>query len=226
MKRFVGLMSVLFVSAWVGGCVSAKQRADEQQALEKSIRKTSDPEEVKGCSFIMNLRPDGLHATPEAQAASLVIPKKGVSWVVFGGPGGDELYSCSLKTPQSEQQATAPVPTPVETKPAAHAAASPGAKAAPAPPEVGPAVAPRGQLESKIDAAAPAPGSASETRVTNNPEAVKGCKFLASFAGYQSVSRFQEAVVKAGGNLGYIVAANQNGDVIGESYLCSDEVRP
>ena len=31
----------------------------------------------------MNLRPDGIHATPEAQVASLVIPKQGVSWVVL-----------------------------------------------------------------------------------------------------------------------------------------------
>ena len=58
-------------------------------------------------------------------------------------------------------------------------------------------------------------------RITNNPEAVKGCKFLESFAQYQKVSSFQESVVRAGGNLGYIVATNQNGDVIGESYLCS-----
>ena len=70
---------------------------------------------------------------------------------------------------------------------------------------------------------APATKSAPRTRITNNPEAVKGCRFLESFAQYQKVSSFQEDVVRAGGNLGYIVATNRDGDVIGESYLCSEE---
>jgi hypothetical protein len=221
MKRFVQLVSVLLVSASIGGCVSAKQRAQEQQELERSIRKTSDPDVVKDCAFIMDLRPDGLHHTPEAQAASLVIPKQGVSWVVFGGSGSYQLYSC--KAPQNEQLAKAPVPTPVETKPETRMSAPVEAKPEPAPSEAKPEVVAKEPPEAEIEAPAPPRESASKTRVTNNPEAVKGCRFLASFAEYQKVSHFQEDVVRAGGNLGYIVATNQNGDVIGESYLCPDE---
>ncbi len=154
-----------------------------------------------------------------------MIPKEGISWVVFGDSGGYELYSCRM-TPQNEQQAKAPIPTPVEARPEAESSVPVEARAAPTPAEAGPAVVTREQSEAKIDATAPVKGNASRTRVTNNPEAVKGCKFLESLAVYQSVSHFQEDVVRAGGNLGYIVAANKEGDVIGESYLCSDEVKP
>jgi hypothetical protein len=223
MKRFVELVSVVLLSVSIGGCVSAKQRAEEQQALEKSIRSTSDPDAVKGCSDIMNLRPDGIHATPEAQAASLVIPKQGVSWVILDTPRGHELYSCSQKSNPDQQQAKALTPTPVDGKPGGETSTPVEAKAPPASPEARPEVVTSGRPEAKIEPPAPATKSAARTRITNNPEAVKGCKFLESFAQYQKVSSFQEDVVRAGGNLGYIVATNRDGDVIGESYLCSDE---
>ena len=214
MKRPLQLISILVVSTALGGCTSAAQRVAEQQELERSIRKTSNPDAVKGCSFIMNLRPDGLHDTPEAQAASLVIPKQGVSWVVFDRSGSYELYACSHKTPRSEQaKAPTPAPAPVE------------ATAMPAQPEAMPETVTTEQPQAKIEPPE-LKKSASRTRVTNNPEAVKGCKFLESFVEYHTVSRFQEGVVRAGGNLGYIVATNQNGDVIGESYLCSEEAKP
>jgi hypothetical protein len=216
MKRFLQLISVLFVSTSIGGCSSAKQRLEGQQALERSIRKTSNPDAVKGCNFMMNLRPDGLHSTPEVQAASLVIPQQGVSWVVFGGSGNYELYSCSHKTPQNEQQAKAPAPTPVETRP----------EAVPAQSEAKPEVITREQPKERVKAPEEVKKNGYKTRVTNNPEAVRGCKFLESFVEYQQVSHFQEDVVRAGGNLGYVVATNQDGDVIGESYLCSEEAKP
>jgi outer membrane biosynthesis protein TonB len=230
MKRLVQLVSVLFVSVFIG-CVSAKQRAQEQQELERSIRTTSDPDAVKDCSFIVDLRPDGLHSTPEAQAASLVIPKEGVSWVVFGGPGRYQLYSCShQKTLPTEQQAKASAPTSVETKPEAAASAPVEAKAPRPTPEAKPEVLTREQTPRTTEATEKpekdATKSVSKTRVTNNPEAVKGCKFLESFSEYQKVLQFQESVVRAGGNLGYVVATNQNGDVIGESYLCSEAPKP
>ncbi len=228
MKGFLQLIPVLFVSTSIGGCVSATQKIDEQRELERSIRKTSDSEVVKGCSFIMKLRPDGLHSTPEAQATSLVLPQPGVSWVVFGGSGNYELYSCPQKTAGNEQEAQtpAPTPTPVETKPTAGTPAPVEAKAAPAQSEAKPEVVTREQTEAKIKAPEQAKRIASTTRVTNNPEAVKGCKFLESFAEYQKVARFQDDVVRAGGNVGFIVAANQDGDVIGESYRCSEEAKP
>jgi hypothetical protein len=215
MKRPLQLISILFVSTSLGGCTSAAQRVAEQQDLERSIRKTSNPDAVKGCSFIMNLRPDGLHNTPEAQAASLVIPKQGVSWVVFDRSGSYELYACSHKTPQNEQATAPPTPIPVPVE----------ATATPAQPEAKPDTVTREQPQAKIEPPEPK-RNVSKTRVTNNPEAVKGCKFLESFVEYHKVSRFQEDVVRAGGNLGYIVATNQDGDVIGESYLCSEEAKP
>jgi hypothetical protein len=221
MKRFVELVSVVFLSISIGGCVSAKQRAEQQLALEKSIRSTSDPDVVKGCSDIMTLRPDGIHATPEAQAASLVIPKQGVSWVILDTPLGHELYSC--KSNPDQQQAKALTPTPADGKPGGETSTPVEAKAPPASPEAEPeAVTSERPEVKKTDSPAPATMSAPRTRITNNPEAVKGCKFLASFAQYQKVSSFQEDVVRAGGNLGYIVATNRDGDVIGESYLCSE----
>ena len=138
-----------------------------------------------------------------------MIAKEGVSWVVFGSSDTYELYSCSQKTSRNDQEAKAPALTPVETKPAPGTAAADGAAA-------------RAEPEAKINALGQTKRSAHKTRVTNNPEAVKGCKFLESFVEYESVLRFQEDVVKVGGNVGYVVATNQNGDVIGESYLCSD----
>lgn len=226
MKRFLGVTSVLFVSALIGGCTFARQKREEQQEIRRSIRKTSDPDEVKDCNLIMNLRPDGLHSTPEEQAASLVISQQGVSWVVFGGSGDYDLYSCSQKTPKSEQQAKARTPTPVETDPKAGASVPVEANAAPTQPGANSEVITREQPEAQIRAPDQAKESAYTTRVTNNPEAVKGCKFLKSFAEYQKVFHFQEDVVRAGGNLGYIVATNRDGDVIGESYLCPEESKP
>ena len=208
MKRFLQLVSIFFLSMSVGGCTSSQQRLQDQQELERSIQKTSNPDAVKDCGFIMNLRPDGLHSTPEAQAASLVLAKQGVSWVVFGSSGNYELYSCSQKTSRNDQEAKAPTPTPVETKPAAGASAPVAAAA-------------KEEPEAKIKAPDQTK-SGRKTRITNNPEAVKGCKFLESFVEYESVLRFQEDVVRVGGNVGYVVATNQNGDVIGESYSCSE----
>lgn len=225
MNRFLRLIAVLFASTSIGGCVSAKQKLEEQQEIERSIQKSSNPDAVKGCSFIMNLRPDGLHSTPEAQAASLVIPRQGVSWVVFGGPGNYQLYSCSHRTPQKDQQAGATTPTPVETGLRQGASVSSDTKDAPAP-EAGSEVISNEQSEAKVEAPEETKKSAHKTRVTNNPEAVKGCRFLESFVEYQEVSRFQEDVVRAGGNLGYIVATNRDGHVIGESYLCSEMPKP
>jgi hypothetical protein len=225
MKGFVQLVSIIFISASIAGCVTAKQRAEEQQELERSIRTTSDPDAVKDCSFIMDLRPDGLHPTPETQVASLVIPKPGVSWVIFGGPGSYQLFSCSQKASPSEQQAKAPAPTPVEPSRETRTSLPVEANAVP-PPEAKPEVATTPRPEAEIEALAPGSKSAYKTRVTSNPEAVKGCRFLASFAEYEKVSRFQEDVVRAGGNIGYVVATNQNGDVIGEAYLCPEEAKP
>ena len=225
MKRFLQLISVLSVSTSIGGCVSASQRIEEQQELERSIQKTSNPEAVKGCGFIMNLRPDGLHSTPEAQAASLVLSQPGVSWVVFGSSGSYELYSCRQKTARNERETRSPTPTPVETKPTAGTSVPTEATAAPAQPQAKPE-AQREQPDEKVKAPEPAKKSASRTRVTSNPEAVKGCQFLESFVEYRKVARFQEDVVRAGGNVGFIVAANQDGDVIGESYLCTEDAKP
>ena len=82
----------------------------------------------------MKLRPDGIHTTPEAQAASLVIAKEGVAWVVYGTAEPYELYSCRQKTFRNDQEANAPTPTPAETKPAA-ATPAPVAAAATQTPE-------------------------------------------------------------------------------------------
>jgi hypothetical protein len=64
--------------------------------------------------------------------------------------------------------------------------------------------------------------SAFRTRVTNNPDATKGCEFLESLTRYEKVIHFQEGVVRAGGNLGYVVATNEDGEVIGEAYKCPE----
>ena len=175
----------------------------------------------------MNLRPDGVHHTPEAQVASLVIPKPGVSWVIFGGPGSYDLYSC--KAPENARAAKVRTPTPVEPKAEARTSAPVEAAVAPVPPEPKPEVTKEptpGTIEAPEKPEKDTTKIVSRTRVTNNPEAVKGCKFLESFSEYQKVLQFQENVVRAGGNVGYIVATNQNGDVIGESYSCSEDPRP
>lgn len=67
--------------------------------------------------------------------------------------------------------------------------------------------------------------SAYRTRVTNNPEATKGCQFLESLTRYVKVIHFQQDVVRAGGNLGYVVATNEDGEVIGEAYRCPEEAK-
>jgi hypothetical protein len=218
MRRSLRPISALLISASLAGCVSAKQRLEEQQQVERSIRTTSQPEAIEGCDFIMTLRPDGLHSTPEAQAASLVLPKPGISWVIFGVTGSYELYSC--KVPQ-EQQERAPTSIPVAAKPTVSA-----------PPPFEATVTPARSDSAKDLAEVKARPSEQPTRnafkmrVTNNPEAVKGCKFLASFLEYQKVSGFQDDVGRAGGNIGYVVAANQSGDVIGEAYFCSEDSKP
>jgi hypothetical protein len=227
MKRLLPRVALLFVSASIVGCASAKQKAEEQQEIERSISSSSNPDAIKGCSFIMNLRPDGLHKGPEAQAASLVIPKQGVSWVVFGDSGKYDLYSCSQRSTGSHPEMNVATPTTtVETR-------SPEATSAPleptpmrAPSASSPGVTAREQPEARVDTSPRATKSAYDTRVTSNPEAVSGCRFLASFAEYRKVSRFQEDVVKAGGNLGFVVGTNKDGDVIGEAYACSDGAKP
>ncbi len=212
MTRLLRPVSILFLSMSIGGCTSSQQRLQEQQELERSIQKTSNPDAVKGCSFIMKLRPDGLHATPEAQAASLVIAKEGVSWVVYGSADPYELYSCSRKTSRNDREATAPTLTPVESSPAA-ATSAPVEAAEKKPP---PAIKTPAQTEKNVH----------KIRITSNPEAVKGCKFLESFVDFESVLGFQEDVARVGGNVGYVVATKPNGDVIGESYLCSETAAP
>ena len=226
MRRSVQLLGVLFLSASLGGCVSAKQKAEEQQEIERSIRRSSDPDAIKGCAFIMVLRPDGTH-TPEAQAASLVIPKQGASWIVFDDSGKYQLYSCSQRRTPSVTESETPTPArPAEAAPAAKTPLPTETKATPARSEPEPVVTTTRQPAASAEPPESGNRSVSGTRVTSNPEAVKGCKFMKSFADYRSVSLFQEAVVKAGGNLGYVVAANKDGEVVGESYLCSDGARP
>jgi hypothetical protein len=226
MKRTVHLFALLLPLASLVGCVSAKQQREEQQELDRSIQKTSNPDSVRGCAFIMTLRPDARYDTVEAQVASLVIPKKGVTWAVLDASGTNQLYSCEASP--SEPTPRPSTPTSVEAKP------EPGAVppvAAPAPqarsePGAGVPEAERSDTSKAAPAPAPTTEGVSRTRVTSNPEAVKGCRFLASFSEFEPVSRFQENVVRTGGNLGYVVATNKDGEVIGESYSCSGETKP
>jgi hypothetical protein len=221
MKKRLEFTWVLLIAAALGGCVTAKQKHEEQQELQRSITRTSDPKAVQECSFIMGLKSEEMYGSPEAQTASLVIPKPGVAWTILEAPGGYQLYSC--KTALSERAASssppessAPAgPTP---HPAVTAAASAPIKAAAPIPTLTPA--PSG---SSVSAAERPKSISSETRVTSNPEAVRGCRFLASFSEYQTVSRFQEAVARAGGDVGYVVASNRDGEVIGESYRCAGQ---
>lgn len=212
MRRLLQPVSILFLSISIGGCTSSQQRIQEQQELERSIQKTSNPDAVKGCSLIMKLRPDGLHTTPEAQAASLVTAKEGVAWVVYGSSDTYELYSCSQKTSRNDQEARTPTLTPVEAKPVAATSAAVEAADRQRPPA--------------IKTPAQTGNNVHKIRITSNPEAVKGCRFLESFVDFESVLRFQEDVGRLGGNVGYVVATKPNGDVIGESYLCSETAAP
>jgi hypothetical protein len=228
MRRSVQLMTAFFLSASVGGCVSAKQKAEEQQEIERSIHESSNPDAIKDCAFIMDLRPDGAQ-TPEAQAAALVIPKQGTSWIVFDDSGKFELYRCSQRRAPNDSEAGTPTPAkPAEAVPAVKTPLPAETKAVPvrSEPEPEPDVTTTRQPAASMRPPENVNRRVSDTRVTSNPEAVKGCKFLKSFADYRSVSSFQEAVVKAGGNLGYVVATNRDGDVIGESYLCSEAANP
>lgn len=57
-------------------------------------------------------------------------------------------------------------------------------------------------------------------RVTNNPDAVKGCELLGGITKFEKVEKFQKDVAKAGGNVGYVVATNEDGQLMGEAYNC------
>lgn len=73
-------------------------------------------------------------------------------------------------------------------------------------------------------------------RVTNNPEVVRGCKFIGNAAPkpdtqwrsgtWDNDSVFREQVVKMGGNVGYITAVPQKPSegvgLYGEVYLCEE----
>jgi hypothetical protein len=178
----------------------------------------------------MNLKPEERYGTPEAQTASLVIPKPDVAWVILQTGGGNQLYSC--KRPQGEAERASSPPPSAPSEATARPAAAPIA-AVPVPTSA--SSAPNPAPATAVPAAAPvavapppaAPTAASEpkggpaARVTNNPEAVRGCRFLASFTEYQTVSRLQDAVARSGGDVAYIVASNRDGEVIGESYRCA-----
>jgi hypothetical protein len=61
-----------------------------------------------------------------------------------------------------------------------------------------------------------------DVRLTNNPDAVKGCQFLANIntVGWSSSEKaFRREVVKAGGNVGFITHI-QGIRYIGEAYRC------
>jgi hypothetical protein len=158
----------------------------------------------------LNLKPEERYGSPEAQTESLVIPKPDVAWVILQTSGGNQLYSC--KRPQSEAERG--------SSPSASAAATALPAAAPAAAAPAPA-APIAAPSTPITAAEQEPKAGPIARVTNNPEAVRGCRFLASFTEFQAVSRFQEAVARSGGDVAYVVASNKDGEVIGESYRCA-----
>ena len=79
-----------------------------------------------------------------------------------------------------------------------------------------------------------------QVRVTNNPEVVRGCKFLGNTSPstesqWQSGSPtndsvFREQVVKMGGNVGFITAAPQKPaegvGYYGEAYRCEEPAKP
>jgi hypothetical protein len=219
MKRQAAFASILLLSAALG-CVTAKQRREEQQELARSIVKTSHAEAVQGCAFIMNLKPEARYGSPEAQTASLVIPKPGVEWVILEASGGYQLYSCKTATTEPQR---AEAPKPAEAAPAAAAVTPPApgaAPVAPAPIEAAAPMPPSARPAAGASSGESPKAGAPDPRVTNNPEAVRGCRFLASFTAYQPVSGFQRAVTEAGGDVGYVVASNRDGEVIGEAYRC------
>jgi hypothetical protein len=218
------LSTILLISAAVGSCVTAKQKREEEQELQRSIVQTSDPKAVQDCSFIKDLKPVAQYGSPETQTASLVVPKAGVEWTILEDSGGYHLYSCKAAEREPERAASrtteptpvvapravsapAPLPVPSPAAPVPVEASAPPASPAPPAPSAPAAEAP------KVDSA--------RIRVTNNPEAVRGCRFLASLTEYQSVSRFQDSVARTGGDVGYVVASNRDGEVIGESYRCA-----
>ena len=221
MKRQAAFASMLLLSAALG-CVTAKQKREEQQELARSIVRTSNADAVQGCAFIMNLRSEERYGSPEAQTASLVIAKPGVEWVILEASAGYQLYSCKTAAPGEPQRAEAPAST--AATPAAVVATTPAPAAAPVAPA---AIEVRPSMPSSAAPVPSAPPSESpkagafETRVTSNPEAVRGCRFLASFTQYQAVNVFQESVAKAGGDVGYVVASNREGEIIGEAYRCA-----
>lgn len=70
-------------------------------------------------------------------------------------------------------------------------------------------------------------------RITNNPDVVRGCKFLGNFSlstvtktASQGERLFRNKVAADGGNVGYIIHIQGNGSVMfpleysGEEYLC------
>ena len=73
-------------------------------------------------------------------------------------------------------------------------------------------------------------------RVTNNPDVVRGCKFLGNTApikdtewnrgSWTNDTAFRDQVVKKGGNVGYVTAQPQKpGEGVGyygEAYLCGE----
>jgi hypothetical protein len=219
--RSVAFVAALLFAGSSAACVTAKDQKQEQQELRRSIQTTSDPDVVRECSYIMNLRSNGRYATPEEQVASLVIPKADVVWVILQSPAGNQLYSCNASSLEPPAKAAVAAPAQkAESAPAQPPVAAPAAAEAP-PANTSPTpAAALAQTNAEPVKASPGP------RVTSNPEAVKGCKFLESFSTYRSVLRFQEDVVKAGGNVGLVVATNRDGDVIGESYSCVTEAKP
>jgi hypothetical protein len=218
------LGALLLLAGSLVGCMTAKDQKEEKQELQRSIQKTTDPDSVRGCAYIMKLKPESRYGPPEQQVESLVISKPGVWWVILDTSAVHELYSCkeSIDEPSAKAAgATAASKTESAPTPPAVPAVSPTAPAesrAPVPPAMSPAPS-----EPSTPTSAPA---ASAPRVTSNPEAVHGCRFLESYTTYRSVSQFQADVVRTGGNVGLVVATNRDGDVIGESYSCSPETRP
>ena len=152
MKRTVAFFAVLLPLVSLVGCMSAKQKREEQQELDRSIKKTSNPDSVRGCAFIMTLRPDARSETVEAQVASLVIPKEGVTWIVLDASGTNQLYSCKA----SPGEPTPRPSTPMSAEATSESEAAPPAAAAapPAPSEPGAGVPETGR--SDVSKAAPA----------------------------------------------------------------------
>lgn len=197
--KTIGRTLVLLLALTAARCSSSQQRADPQ-SIEKSIRRTSDASAIRDCNRVIRLNPSS-HESPEAQAASVVVPRRGTSWVVYEDAGQYTLYSCRDTAPTAQPQAPEPREPPPSPPPATALAPSPAAA----------------RNDNPVEKAAP---GKPKTRVTSNPEAVKGCRYLDSFLEYRSLAAFQEDVVRSGGNVGYVVATNRDGEVVGESYSC------